>query len=139
LSLELEVSSITDSIELDEGTEDNRFSKLVTAFISNDIAEGTYPISINAYYDGKLSDSDTVSLAVLACERVKEVKEDVKEAKPKVEVIIPEPIVEERLEVPIEISFADTDEYLTLLAILVIVFIGTVIFVVGAAFIVLRK
>mgnify|MGYP001169426471 CR=1 FL=1 len=142
LNGELGINSITTG-ELDEGTDDNRMNKLVTASINSDAVSGIYPITVNAYYGSNLAESKTLNLEVQECELVKEVKKEVraevKEEKPRVEVIIPEPKVEEKPEAPIEISFTDTDEYLTLLAILIVIFLGTVIFVVGAAFIVLRK
>jgi len=138
INQELGIKSITIR-ELDEGTDDNRLNKLVTASINNDVMPGIYPITINAYYDSKLAESRILDLDVLECELVREVKKGVREAKPKVEVITPEPKVEEKPKAPIEISFVDSDEYLTLLAILVVIFIGTAIFVVGAAFIILRK
>ena len=138
LSQQLGINSVTDDIELDEGTNDNRFTKSLTAAVSNDVASGTYPIAVNTYYDGKLSDTETISLVAQQCELTKEVKETVKE-KPKVEVKTPQPGVEEQPEQPIEISFVDTDVYYLLLSIMIVIFIGTAAFIVGAAFIVLRK
>jgi len=138
LSQQLGINSVTDDIELDEGTNDNRFTKLLTATVSNDVASGTYPLSVNTYYDGKLSDTETISLVAQQCELTEEVKETVKE-KPKVEVKTPQPGVEKQPEQPIEISFVDTDAYYLLLSIMIVIFIGTAAFIVGTAFIVLRK
>ena len=137
LSSELGISSLTTDIDLEEGTDDNRFTKLVTAPISEDVPLGVYPIIINAYYDGKLSESKTVDLTVQECILVEEVKEKVKEEKPSVEVIRPEVVKEPTPSV--EISFFDTDEFFVLLAILIVIFIGMAIFIIGAAFKVLRK
>jgi hypothetical protein len=139
ISPELEINSLTTDIELDEGTDDNRFTELVTASISSDVEAGTYPITINTYYDSKLSETETVDLTVEDCERVKKIKKDVKEEKPKVEVIRPTIILEKKPEVPVEVSFAETFEYKVLLAILIVIFLGTAIFVAGAGFILLRK
>ena len=48
--------------------------------------------------------------------------------------------VREEKPVPtIEILFVDTDEYVALLAIMLVIFIGTAIFIIGAGFILLRK
>ena len=138
LSQELGINSVTDAIELDEGTEDNRFTKLVTATIGNDVAPGIYPVAVNSYYDGKLSGTETIDLNVGQCEAVKDIKEPVKE-QPKVAVTEPKPGISEQQEQPIEISFADTDAYYILLSIMIVIFLGTAAFVIGAAFIVLKK
>ena len=139
-SVALGINFVEDDIELDEGTDDNRFTKLFNAAIDNDVVPGVYPVTINSYYDGKLSETETVDLNVKLCELAKEIKEPVKEKKPQVvEVITPTPTVQEQPEQPIEISFVETDIYTTLLAIMIVLFIGTAIFVVGAAFIVMGK
>ena len=136
-SPDLGISSLTTGIELDEGTDDNRFTKLIRESISTDVAPGEYPITIDAYYDSTLSESKTVDLTVEDCELVKKIKKDVKEKKPEVEVIMPPAIIEKK---PVaEVSFAGTDEYSTLLAILIVLFLGTAVFVGGAAYIILRK
>ena len=137
VSPELDISSLTNSIVLDEGTDDNRYSKLITETLSSDVLPGTYPIEVNSYYDGKLSETKTLNLVVEECELVKKVKKDVKEKKPEVEVIIPKIIAKK--EPVAKVTFAQTDEYKTLLAILLILFLGTAIFVVGAGFILLKK
>jgi len=139
ISSQLGISSLTLEIELDEGTDDNRFSKLVTSFVSRDILPGTYPITINTYYDGKLSETDTVNLDVEECELVKEIKEKVKKEKPKVQVIKPKIILEKKPIPPAAVSFTETEGYNILLAIFIVLFIGTLVFVVGAGFILLRK
>jgi len=133
----LGISSLTDGIELDEGTDDNRFSKLVTSSVSNDVLPGTYPITINTYYDGKLSETETVNLDVQECELVKKIKKEVKEKKPEVVVLRPEAKKVEKPEA--EVSFAETEGYNVLIAILIVIFLGTAIFVIGAGFILLRK
>ena len=133
----LEISSLTDNIELDEGTDDNRFTKQIRESISSDILPGAYPIAIDTYYDGKLSDSKTVDLTVGECELARDVKEKVKEEKPKVEVVMPKSIADKK---PVdEISSTGTSSYKTLMAILVILFLGTAVFIVGAGYILLKK
>jgi len=136
-SPELGISSLTDGIELDEGTDDNRFSKLITSSVSNDVLPGTYPITINTYYDGKLSETEIVNLDVLECELVKKIKEEVKEEKPKVVVLKPQIIKEEKPRA--EVSFKETEGYNVLIAILIVIFLGTAIFVIGAGYIILKK
>jgi len=138
-SPELGISSVTSGIELDEGTEDNRFTKQVTESISKDISAGVYPVTFSVYYDSSLSEAKTVELTVEECELTKAVKEGVKEKKPDVEVIRPKATIEKPEAKPIEPSFRQTSGYKTLLAILVVVFIGTVVFVVGGAYILLKK
>ena len=133
----LEISSLTDNIELDEGTDDNRFTKQIRESISSDILPGAYPIAIDTYYDGKLSDSKTVDLTVGECELARDVKEKVKEEKPKVEVVMPKSIADKK---PVdEISSTGTSSYKTLMAILVILFLGTAVFIVGAGYVLLKK
>jgi len=136
-SADLGISSLTADIELDEGTDDNRFTKLFTRSISADVAPGIYPITINAYYGSTLSESKTVDLTVEDCELVKKIKKEVKEEKPKVEVILPKVVKEEKPKA--DVSFVETEGYIVLLVILTIMFIGTAIFIVGAGFILLRK
>ncbi|MBW2976522.1 tandem-95 repeat protein [Candidatus Woesearchaeota archaeon] len=142
-SADLGINSVTEGIELDEGTDDNSFEKSVTQLVSADVAPGVYPISVNAYYDSTLSSSKTLELAVEECELVKEVKEEVKEEKPKAKPVIPEVVKEEK---PVEAapvvekaSFMETSEYKMLLAISIVIFIGTAVFVIGAGFIALRR
>ena len=138
-SPQLGISSITAGIELDEGTEDNRFTKQVTESISKDVLEGIYPVTFNAYYGSSLSETKTVELTIGECELTKAVKEKVKEKKPAVEVIRPKTAIEKPEAKTAEPSFKQTNGYRTLLAIMVIVFIGTAVFVVGGAYMLLKK
>jgi len=65
-------------IELDEGDdEDSIFERFYTLNIDEDVAPGTYGISIKAYYDDdKLADQATVDLVIAACERVEDEEEE---------------------------------------------------------------
>jgi len=135
-SPELGISSVVNDIELDEGTDDNRYTRLITKSISPDVLPGTYPIEVSVFYDGTASETRTVSLEVKECELTKAVKKQVKEKKPAVEVIRPQVIIEKK---PAPEPFSSTDEYKTLLAILVVLFLGTAIFVIGAGYIILKK
>ena len=125
-------------IKLEEGTEDNKYEKSFTLKISDDVPSGTYPILINSYYDdSKLSDSKTIDLMIQDCERVKEIKEEVKVEKPitKTEKITP---AKKQAPVPVtKISFTETLEYITLLIILNVILIGLIIFMIG--YILIRK
>ncbi|MDP3766190.1 MAG: putative Ig domain-containing protein, partial [Nanoarchaeota archaeon] len=135
----LDISSLIKGISLNEGDEDNTFVKLIKYSISQDVLPGTYPITINAYYDDKLSGTKTAELAVQECEQTKQIKQEVKEEKPNVEVIRPAAIKEQKPAAPLKVSFAQTDEYKLLLTILITLFAGTFIFIIGAAFIILKK
>jgi hypothetical protein len=133
----LGINSIEEEIELDEGVDDNRFSKLFTESINMDVSVGTYPITINTYYDGRLSETETVNLDVTDCVSVRSVKKKVAEEKPNVEVILPKSLAEEKPDA--EVSFSGTEGYNVLMIILLIILIGTGIFVVGAGIILLKK
>ena len=61
---------------------------------------------------------------------------EVKEKKPEVEVIRPLAVIEKK---PAPEPFSSTDEYRILLAILIVLFLGTAIFVIGAGYIILKK
>lgn len=138
-SPELGISSVTSGIELDEGTDNNRFTKQLTESIGKDISAGVYPVTFNVYYDSSLSEAKTVDLTIEECELTKAVKEKVKEKKPDVGVIRPKVAVEKPEAKTAEPSFKQTSEYRTLLAIMVIVFIGTAVFIVGGAYMLLKK
>ena len=135
----LGINSMTEYIELDEGDGDSRLTKLVKAVISSDVAAGTYPVTINTYYGGKLSETETVEVNVDDCEQVRKIKEEVKEEKPKVEIVKPIVTAEDQPAPSLEISFRQTSLYNTMIAIMIVLFIGTAVFVIGAAYIVLKK
>ena len=70
---------------------------------------------------------------------LKEIKKEVKEKTPEVEVRMPKVVIEKKPEVPVEVSFAETDSYKLLLSIIIVIFIGTAVFVIGAGYIILKK
>jgi len=135
---DLSINSLATNIELEEGTEDNKFTKVVTQSISDNTRSGIYPITVNAYFDGELSESETVDLTVEKCVPAQEISEEEKEG-PEVEVVIPESGKKEGPESAAGISFFGTEEYTVLLIILAVIFAGLAIFIVGAAFKVLKK
>ena len=138
---QLGISSLTGGIELDEGTDDNVYSKLLNYRIGENVAAGIYPITIKTKYDGKESDTKTLNLEVKDCEKFKDIKKEVKEEKPKVQVIKPATKIQPKA-TPTGIeqkSVKAKDGRFLLVSILAVMFIGTLIFVVGGAFIVLRK
>jgi hypothetical protein len=139
-SLQLGIDSATHEIELDEGTDNNRFTKTISKTISPDIEPGTYVVDVRAFYDGKLSESKDIVIDVNECEFSRDINEPVKEDKPLVEVLRPavtiSPNTQDTL---IQDSFTESSGYNMIMAILVILFIGTAIFVIGAGTILLRK
>ncbi len=140
MSPELGINSLTENIELDEGTDDNTYTKLLSETLEEDIAAGIYPITIKAYYDGKESDSKKFNLAVQDCEKSKDVTKEVKEEKPKVKTSKTVATVQKKNETAIAAKTTKKNEaYPLLVSILAIIFAGTVIFVIGGAYIVLRK
>ena len=138
---DLGINTLVDSLKLDAGTTDNQYPKVFTESISDNALSGVYPIKIEAKYSGKESDTKTVDLTVNDCEKTKRVKEQVKEEKPKVEVIKPIIAAQQKPNAPIvrKKTFADTEEYTVIVSIMLVLLLGTAVFVVGGAFIVLRK
>ena len=125
---------------LNEGTTDNSYSKQLNANIGDDIAAGVYPITIKAGYDGKETDSKTLELSVQDCEKSKNVMKEVKAEKPKTSVEKPASKTEPKISnSSIERVSSNNEGYLLLVSILTIIFLGTAVFVIGGAYIVLRK
>jgi hypothetical protein len=137
-SPELGVGFVKEGIELDEGTEDNTYSRSITINVPDELGIGIYPITINSYYDtAHLSDSETINLEVQECKTLKKEKEEVK-AEP-VEVIIAEEEPKAEPKEAKKIKFTDTEEYLVLLIILFVILTGLVIFSAGAAVMLIKK
>lgn len=137
---QLGISSLTDGIELDEGTDDNVYSKLLNYKIGESTAAGVYPITIKTKYDSKESDTETLNLEVKDCEKFKAVKKEVKEEKPKVTTVKPTTTMQPKAAAGVEQKPAKAkDGRFLIVSILSIIFIGTAVFVIGGAFIVLRK
>ena len=122
-------------IELEEGDdEDSVFEKTYRLKIDDKTKAGTYPITIKTYYDSRTGDEETVDLIVEDCVEVVTPLEV-----PEVEVITEMPTITKPITPVTKILFRETPEYLTLLAILFVVLAGGVIFLIGAAIIMLRK
>jgi len=121
--------------ELEEGDdEDAKDDAIFRLQIDDDVKPGIYPITVKAYYNGKVGDEETVDLIVEKCveavtplegEPVDLIKTTDKVAKPTAPVT--------------KISFKQTSEYLTLMAILFVILLGGVVFLIGATVIVLKK
>ncbi len=140
-SPQLEISSLTEGIELDEGTDDNIYAKLLNYRISEDIPSGVYPITIKTRYDNKESDTETLNLEVKDCEKFKDIKKEAKGEKPKEQATKPAAIMQPKASAAgvKQTSSSAKDGRFLVVSILAVIFIGTAIFVIGGAFIVLRK
>ena len=137
-SPELEFNFRKEDIELEEGTDDNRYSRTLNIAIPDKLAVGTYPIEINAYYDTiKLSDTETVNLEVQECKKIIKEEEKVK-AEPVVVIDETKPKVEPKEEVT-KITFRESPAYIALLATALVVLTGVVVFALGAAIMLLRR
>jgi len=137
-SSELEFNFRKEDIELEEGTDDNRYSRTLNIAIPDKLAVGTYPIEINSYYDAThLSDTETVNLEVQECKKVIEEEEKPK-TKPDVSINITKPEVKPKEEVT-KITFRESPAYVALLATAFIVLTGVLVFTLGAAIILLGR
>ena len=136
LSPKLGVNFRQGGIELEEGIDDNTYAKTLTMSIPDGMEAGTYPITVNAYFENDdLDDSKTAELSVQDCERIREEKEAVKEepVKPKAVEVIRPPVVEEKKPQVTQIAFRESDSYLILLSISFILLSGLAVFALGAA------
>ncbi|MBI2651148.1 lamin tail domain-containing protein [Candidatus Woesearchaeota archaeon] len=164
ISNELGINSMFSGIKLEEGTRNNRFTKIAAYTIDKNVLAGNYQINVNSYYDDKLSDTKTIELSVEECEKAKQMQKEVQkeaieekpkaEEKPKIEVI-KQPIAakqpikqaketskkekQKEKKEDTKISFIETEEYKVILIISLIILTGTAIFIIGAGFIVLGK
>jgi len=127
-----------DNIELEEGdTDDSVYENIYRLKIDDDVKPGIYPISIKAYYDGKKGDEETVDLTVEDCV---DITTPVKIEQPVEVITTGKPIVTKPVQPPVtEITFKDTSEYITILAILFVVLLGAVIFLFMALTVMLSR
>ena len=139
MNYDLDINSVTSGIELDEGTSDNKFTKTISEFLSDDLPAGIYPIKIDVNYDGKSSDSKTVELTIQKCEPGEEREDIWEEGEGKVEVMFPETVEEGPIPSATGFAFFKTGKFNLLWTILIIILIGLLIFIIGAALTFLRK
>ena len=133
LSPKLGINFRQGGIELEEGIDDNTYAKTLTMSIPDGMEAGTYPITVNAYFENdNLDDSKTAELSVQDCERIVKEIETVKKEPEAVEVIKP-PVVEEKKPQVTQIEFRESDSYLILLSISFILLSGLTVFALGAA------
>lgn len=129
----LGLSIVEKGISVNEGIEDNIFSKSMKIKISDNLESGEYPISVNIYSDGnKLMDTRTFSINVQDCIKAKEAKEP--------EVVLITPLqetqkntraIKEEIKAPAaKILFEEADTNILLLALSTFIF--TMFFVVVA-------
>ena len=127
-----------ESIELEEGTDSNRYSKSLSIAVPDDLEVGTYPIEINTYYDTThLSDTETITLEIQECKKVVKKEEDVK-AEPAVVVKETKPEVKPKEEVT-KITFRESTGYTVFLALSFVILSGLLVFVIGLAIVLLKK
>ncbi|MFC1768334.1 hypothetical protein ACFLZX_01095 [Nanoarchaeota archaeon] len=132
-------------LELDEGTDDNDYSKNI--FIdANGLKAGNYPITVKAYYDtSDLSDTETVTLTVQDCDDdVDDDDEEEDDADDEEEeddgdddtevVIIPPSTTQPTVPVtaqpvaPTTVSIRDSSTYTAILIILIVIIVILLVF-----------
>ncbi len=142
-SEELSINEEVKGIELDEGSDDNRYVKAFTKTLSKDVKPGTYTIAITSFYDAKESDSENLAITVNACENKTAVQTPPKvEQKPVVVTKPTTPIkTQQKPVVVVQEKGLSTewDNYTLLVMILLIIFVGLAIFIIGSAIIVLTR
>lgn len=93
LNSALGINLVEKNIELEEGIDDNAYERLWTIMLKDILKPGTYPITINAYYDNvELSDSEGVELVVRECIDKTEDSMGQVYVPPSQEEIVPEPV-----------------------------------------------
>ncbi|MBW2989976.1 cadherin-like domain-containing protein, partial [Candidatus Woesearchaeota archaeon] len=136
---DLGIEIIEEEIELEEGdTDDSVFEKSYRFRISDDVRPGVYPIQVEVNYGSNTGDHKELELTVQKCE---DIVTPVKSEPVEVVPIIPTQAKpkEAAKEAAPEVSFMDTSNYVTLLAILFVLLLGGVIFLIGAAVILSKK
>lgn len=143
---DLDLNIIEKNIELEEGTNDNKFENSYTIEVGDNVEPGTYPITITSLYDtDKESDKKTVELTVSECITVVK-KEKVTFEKVSKKVLTPKlmPSKKKITKQPTKttgikfenVTFTETDEYLILMAILFLLLSG--LFILTAAFAIIQ-
>jgi|GEM_PF-4779577 len=142
LGVDLEETGI--SLSSDGTSSDSSFNKDFQINIGQDVAPGTYPLTITTYYSGKQSDTKTVDLDVTECTRTTNTRTTVP-VSPMTEP--PTTTYEPAGDVSVEIipgaystipaatvnstSFLDSDEYTLLLIAIMVMVLGIGIFIIG--------
>ena len=122
--------------------EDDDMAKFFTINLSNSVPKGDYNINVDVYSGASLEDSKAVQLTIAECK-----KEEIKKEESKEEVLvnyIPKKkegltsVKEEPKENTI-ISFVEGNEYITLLAIAIVILMGLVVFLAGYIVIMIKR
>ena len=124
-------------IELEEGTDDNKYELSTTIDVGSKVEAGTYPIQIEALRGGTTEDTETIDLTVKSCDTTGSASETMAVET----VILPrttyiEPITQTKTT---SVSFRDSGMYLTLLIIATVIILGLVIYAAGAVIILSKK
>jgi len=128
-SLDLGINFRKGDIELEEGIEDNRYSRSLDISIDDNFETGIYPITINSYYDvDDLSDTKTINLEVQECKAITSYEEE-EEDKEVVFIQSPESDAQPEDGQEEQGTFRESPAYIALLAIGFIVLLGAIIFV----------
>ena len=116
-------------------SDDSKLIKSIPIKVSADFANGTYPITVKAFYNkDNLDVTKTVEMIIEDCEVKAEKVQEKTEAKPE-EIKKETTAVKEKTEKEVEISFRETPEYMALLIGGIVILFVLVIF----AFIVMVK
>jgi len=133
---DLDVSKTFSSRELAEGTDDDSdYADSLSIKLEN-AKEGAYPITVKAYYDGKLADEETVELTKEKCDapittKKTEEKVTVQKQKPIEIPMYYAPRGAGQGIQPTTITFTDSSTYVFLVAILIILLAGATLFAFG--------
>lgn len=126
-------------LELDEGIDDNDYSKTVSIDATGAKA-GNYPVTVKTYYDtSKQSDSKTLTLTVQECAETKPVvvitpPEEEEEDEEEVEVVTVPPVTTGTVPVtaqpvaPTTFAVRDTTTYTAILIILIVIIVILLVF-----------
>ena len=135
-----------DSFELEEDADDNEVAKAFSFTIGDDVVPGTYPVIIEAEY-GNDKEAEAFSLEVQSCEtlssqqdkappvRIPEVSIPQLPARP----VSQQPTEQATPDKQIAMTFDENPIAITLIAVGLILWLGLVTFVMGAAIILVRR
>ncbi|MBW2984775.1 S8 family serine peptidase [Candidatus Woesearchaeota archaeon] len=140
-SVELGLGITDEGIELEEGIDDDsRYEGSYRFKVEEDVDPGSYPITVRVYRDEDNQEAyETVNLAVLSCETTSTSQQQVSVGATPPIYPYEIPPYADMQEPKTEVSFTDSDWYLTLLAMGFVILLGGVIFMVGAVIILNKK
>jgi len=141
--LDIDEEKIFD-LDEDIDDDDNEHNSRFTLVVDDKVKAGTYPISIEVEYDdGDEVESEIAYLTVEDCKTSIDFDEEEEDEETIDVQILPgdtiKPTTPTTRKPKAEASFRDSTEYLVLLAIIVIMLIGAIIFVIGAVIITSKR